>query len=129
MLFKSFIIILLIILLVFLLLSYLFPLVQIIGDSMFPTYFDEEIVIGTRLYSKSRLKVGDVVVYKTTDRIVVKRIAEIDTQGNIMLLYCLGDNAEVSYDSRHYGYISSKQLICKLINPRPNRRKRGVSND
>lgn len=124
----SFIIIFSIILILLLVIRYLFPFVQIVGDSMFPTYFHDEIVFGTRLYSKSKLKIGDVIVYKTSDRIVVKRIAEIESQGNILLFYCLGDNADVSYDSRHYGYISSEQLICKIRNPRPNRRKGGSNN-
>ena len=46
-------------------LYYLFPVIQITGDSMSPTYHDGEIIIGTRLYKKDNLEVGDV--YNVTD--------------------------------------------------------------
>ena len=100
-------------------LYYLFPLIQVVGDSMFPTYYDQEIVIGNRLYPKSKLKSGDVVVYKSPEdeyRVVIKRIDKIrtDRNGNRMF-YCLGDNSECSHDSRHYGFVHSKNLVCKVI--------------
>ena len=103
-------------------LYYLFPLIQVIGDSMFPTYYDQEIVIGNRLYPKSKLKSGDVVVYKSPEdeyRVVIKRIdkVRVDRKGNRMF-YCLGDNSDCSHDSRHYGYVSHKNLVCKVINQR-----------
>lgn len=101
---------------------YVFPVVEVIGYSMFPTYKNGEIIFGTKLYRKSKLKVGDVIIYKCPteeNRMVIKRIDVIDYDllGNL-IFYCLGDNTDDSYDSRYYGFISSKSLVCKIINQR-----------
>ena len=102
-------------------LYYFLPLVQVVGDSMFPTYQDREIIVGTRLYHVSELKIGDVIVYESPNeegRLVIKRISQILIDGKKRYFYCLGDNADHSYDSRYYGYISSKAIVCKVINQR-----------
>ena len=89
---------------------------------MFPTYKDGEVLLGTRLYKKSQLKVGDVILYRMNEkgdtRIVVKRIFSIREYKGELQFFCVGDNLSVSYDSRYYGYVSSKQLVCKLIDQR-----------
>lgn len=102
-------------------LYYLFPVIQITGDSMSPTYHDGEIIIGTRLYKKDNLEVGDVVLYESPTekgRIVIKRIDHFMNENGNLYLYFLGDNADCSYDSRYYGFVSSKNLVCKVINQR-----------
>lgn len=100
----------------------LFPLIQVIGDSMYFTYLDGEVIIGRRLYLKSNLKVGDVIVYRSPEdssRKVIKRIADIKKDSNDYSFYCLGDNPPHSHDSRDYGYVPSKNLVCKIIKARP----------
>lgn len=85
---------------------------------MHPTYRDGEIIVGRRIYRKSKLKVGDVIIFKSPtedDRIVIKRIAKIQRG---VFFYCLGDNPDCSYDSRNYGYISSNDLVCRVIKQR-----------
>ena len=106
---------------------YLFPPIQIVGESMYPTYYDGEIIFGRRIYSKKKLKRGDVIVYVSPDsqnpdsldhgrRIVIKRIERISyNYRDEQLFYCLGDNSECSYDSRYYGFVPSKNLVCKVI--------------
>ena len=114
--------IILAIIILFGVLYYLFPIIQVIGDSMFPTYLDQEFIFGRRLYLKSRLKKGDVVVYKSPDdnnRIVIKRIAYINrTLSGELVFYFLGDNSKCSHDSRDYGFVSHKNLVCKVVNQR-----------
>lgn len=114
-------------------LYFLFPPVLVIGDSMFPTYRDQEVVFGRRIFLKSKLKPGDVVVYRSPDeptRVVIKRI-EMTTNNWLdkKFFYCLGDNSGCSHDSRDYGFVPSKNLVCKVIKPRENLNKGGKSND
>lgn len=104
-------------------LYHLFPLIQVVGDSMFPTYHNSEIILGTKLYIRSQLKEGDVIVYKSPvdGKIVIKRISIVQNMKGVIYFYCLGDNSECSYDSRNYGYVSSYNLVCKVINQRRNK--------
>lgn len=103
------------------LLYFLFPVFEVCGDSMYPTYLDGEILFGTKLYRKSHLKKGDVILYKTptnTKRVVIKRIDHTVIKEGVMYVYCLGDNSEVSHDSRSYGLVSSDRIVCKVIDQR-----------
>ena len=98
----------------------LFPLVNVIGTSMFPTYSDGEVIFSTRLFNKKNLKRGDVITYRVLeltgeDRIVIKRVEKIDPVKGV---YCLGDNAEVSNDSRYYGYVPFHCIVTKILFPR-----------
>lgn len=96
---------------------FFFPLLQVVGSSMYPTYKDGEYLRGMRFYPKNRLREGDVIAYyrKEEKRVVIKRIAKI-MPGN--KLYCLGDNAAESYDSRYYGSVPMKRLVCRVFDQR-----------
>lgn len=98
------------------LIAFLFPFIEVVGFSMFPTYKDGEFLHGYRFFRT--LKVGDVVVYKLKrngeKRIVIKRISDI--KGDTV--YLLGDNFDESYDSRNYGYVPKKDIVCKIIEQR-----------
>lgn len=103
------------------LITFLFPIIEVCGSSMFPTYKDGEILFGTRFIRKSSLKVGDVVLYNTQHitgdkKIVIKRIADIKMVDGSLYFMCLGDNSKVSYDSRYYGYVPSYLIIGKPMN-------------
>ena len=89
---------------------------------MYPTYHNAEILVGIRVYRKRKLKKGDVIVYRSPkeNRIVIKRIDKIMNDKGNLYFYCLGDNADYSYDSRFYGYFSSKNIVCKVIDQRRN---------
>lgn len=101
------------------LLYYFFPIIEVCGISMFPTYRDNEFIIGTRLFRKRSLKIGDVVMYHPPNgrkRVVIKRIHDIDLSAGVM--FCVGDNEDESYDSRDYGFVSLNRIVCIPIKQR-----------
>ena len=116
--------IIVLIVVVFAFLHHVFPLIQVIGDSMYPTYLDGQVIIGCRLFRRKKRKVGEVVIYRSPEengrKIVIKRVAGVNVAFNQVTYYCLGDNADHSYDSRYYGAISSENLVCRVLNQRRN---------
>ena len=102
---------------------YVFPLVNVCGNSMLPTYHDGEIVFSTRIFRKNKIKPGDVMVFRhptVRDRLLIKRVDTVfkDNHGEIQSIYFLGDNAPDSYDSRNFGYVLINDLVSKVIKPR-----------
>ena len=108
------------IVLIFALLYHLFPRILVCGYSMYPTYEDNEIIWGTRLFKRKNLKVGDVVVAKFVSEeneghtTIIKRISRLKEDK----VYLLGDNPKESYDSRYYGYIPLKCVKVRLLEQR-----------
>lgn len=109
---------------------YLFPVVQIVGYSMFPTLLDKEVFLGRRVFRKSKCKVGEIYVYKPPydsdeERFVIKRLSKIEKdQSGRTKYYFLGDNSSDSYDSRYYGYVDSSRVVARIV-----AKKRGGSNE
>ena len=109
-------------------LYFLFPRVLICGNSMNPTYKDDEIVWATRIFRRKNLKKGDVVVvhFKTVEdgqhRTVIKRITQVSDLYKERKIYIEGDNPKESYDSRMYGFIPASLVIAKILKPRRNMR-------
>lgn len=92
-------------------LLYIFPIGQIVGDSMHPTFKDGEIVLMCRIY---KLKENNVYYFKRENKDVIKRLYSIQ-HSDEKWLYFLGDNSKDSFDSRHYGFINSKQVKAKIL--------------
>ncbi|MDR1114987.1 MAG: signal peptidase I [Tannerella sp.] len=70
-----------------------------------------------RLPGFKKPKVGDIVVFnnpENTDVLLVKRIAEIKQLGNTLYYYMLGDNAEISRDSRFFGWVPERMIVGKI---------------
>lgn len=102
---------------------YVFPLVNVCGNSMLPTYHDGELVFSTRIFRKDKIKPGDIMVFRhptVRDRLLIKRVDKVfkDNHGEIQSIYFLGDNAPDSYDSRNFGYVLINDLVSKVIKPR-----------
>ena len=99
-------------LIVIALLFYVFPLIQVCGDSMYPTFKDGDIVLGCRLFNISR---KSVYVYHPPvgKKYVIKRLTQVSSVTN--KLFFEGDNPEHSYDSRMYGYISRDKVVAQCI--------------
>ena len=97
------------------LLYYMFPLAEVVGTSMVPTYNHGDIVLCQRFKIFQRLELGKVYVFVSpceSLKLAVKRLNKISSKGNC---YFLGDNSSNSYDSRNYGYVSQKSIIAKVL--------------
>ena len=90
---------------------YLFPIIQVCGNSMNPTYRDGDIVLGCRLYS---VNIKSIYVFRPPvgEKYVVKRLTQVSPTNK---LFFEGDNPEGSFDSRMYGYVSRDKVVAKCI--------------
>ena len=93
-------------------LYYLFPIIEVCGDSMYPTFKDGDIALGCRLFT---IKRNSVYVFNPPvgQKYVVKRLTQISSTTN--KLFFEGDNPDHSYDSRMYGYISRDKVVAKCL--------------
>ena len=85
---------------------------------MYPTFEDGDRVRCSRIYS-SNLKINGIYVYTREEDgeeyLVVKRLKNICRLESGVYCYFLGDNADESLDSRHYGWVHSDRIIAKVI--------------
>lgn len=100
----------------------LFPIIRVVDNSMLPTYKDGQIVLGCRIFSKNRCKVGKVYIVHLMDEedgspyYIIKRLHKIHKSVNGSVMYDFrGDNSSVSYDSRQYGLFRSSQVEARLL--------------
>ena len=105
----------------------LFRFVLFIGyvptESMKPTLKKGSIIVGSRIFGE--LEVGDIIVFRHEDKLLVKRIAA--TEGNMVeykgqrmtvpedCFYVLGDNSGNSFDSRFWTkpFITYSSIISR----------------
>lgn len=78
------------------------------GLSMVPSFAP-----GERLLVRygGTFTIDDVVLVQRPDQIDVKRINKVIDDR----IYVIGDNLDVSIDSRHYGPVSAEQILAKVI--------------
>lgn len=85
-----------------------FGIRRIVGDSMSPYLNDRDLILVQRI---NKYRVGDVVGFKSNDKIFIKRVHEIRNNQ----VYVLGDNPDNSLDSRKLGWIDRENLVFKLL--------------
>ena len=94
-----------------------YGLQQVSGNSMNPTFNDGDIIL---VDFKAQPNDKDVVVLTTAyidnyeiegEHIIKRYYEEYSTDG----LYVLGDNSQVSYDSRYYGEAPKESLQAVVI--------------
>ena len=105
---------------------YFFPIVAVVGDSMYPTYKNGELLLGRSHFSVDDIKIGDVVVFKTPyveGKLLIKRVHSIHEEvfSDSKSFFMLGDNRDNSNDSRNFGWIDEKDLVAIVLNPRERR--------
>jgi signal peptidase I len=98
--------------------KYLFEVVVVSGDSMLPTLMNSQLLVIKKF--KLKFSIGSIYIYKSPDGSeVVKRLVRIRkrTWGskNPLILHFEGDNKHYSKDSRHYGFVTEKDVIGKVI--------------
>ena len=81
---------------------------RIVGESMYPTYKEGQIVIGLK---SKEYRIGQIVIAIQNNREVVKRITAIgDGYYNLV-----GDNLAKSSDSRKLGPVKKGDILGKVI--------------
>ncbi len=112
---------------VFLIIAFLyhsfFTLSVVRGKSMEPAFHDGQVVLvgkGGLLFGA--LKRGDVVVFTRNGQLLVKRVVALPyetapdgTRVPANHIYVVGDNLEVSEDSRTFGPIPLSSVIGKVL--------------
>ncbi len=93
-----------------------FPIAKfrVSGPSMSPTINSGDFVVVNRwAYLFSKPKIGDIVVIRhPTKRItMVKRIKKI----KLGAVFVVGDDKQLSTDSRNFGYVPTSKIIGKVI--------------
>lgn len=79
---------------------------------MNPTLKDGEVVLVDR---EAAIDVGDIVVARhpiEQDHEIAKRVARINERGHYFLV---GDNADDSEDSRHFGAVTREYIKGKVV--------------
>lgn len=94
-------------------------LVVVCGNSMYPTYKDGEYLFTTPVFSFSKIKEGDVLIFRTPydqNRVAIKRVA-LKSSATKEILF-LGDNSDDSYDGRNYGFVPFNYVLGKITDQR-----------
>ena len=80
-----------------------FPKVNVIGDSMYPTYKNGASVRAVRIAYFFPLVVWAVYVFRSPSGDIVIKLLDHLKWDDPTMCYFLGGNSSVSYDSRNYG--------------------------
>ena len=91
---------------------YIFPIVEVCGCSMCPTFHSGDIILCCRFCS---IDEKSIYVFNPPlgEKYVIKRLTQINPTTD--KLFFEGDNPKESYDSRMYGYVSQDKIVAKYI--------------
>ena len=109
-------------------LYYLFPILKIEGDSMYPTLKEGDYLLATRVFNRYGMKKGHIYVFRSPadkNRYLIKRLThECECAYNgppwriQMAYFFVGDNLGDSYDSRNFGWVDQSAIIAEVIFPK-----------
>lgn len=83
--------------------------IKVVGHSMEPSFYSGDFVLASSIpYLFGKPKVGDIIVFKKTNKIFTKRIAKIDREK----YFVKGDNNK---DSLEIGWIPKNEILGKVM--------------
>ncbi|MDC0932677.1 S26 family signal peptidase [Arcobacteraceae bacterium] len=88
----------------------MFKLFRVEGYSLFPLLKEGEVVLCSKLFSFSTIKVNDIVVFKKNNVVMIKKVKEINSKG----YFVQGENPD-SIDSRNFGELQKKEILYKVL--------------
>jgi phage repressor protein C with HTH and peptisase S24 domain len=88
----------------------MFKLFRVEGYSLFPLLKEGEVVLCSKLFSFSTIKVNDIVVFKKYNVVMIKKVKEINSKG----YFVQGENPD-SIDSRNFGELQKKEILYKVL--------------
>lgn len=89
----------------------MFKLFKIEGFSLYPILKEGEVVLCVKLFSFSKIKINDIVVFTQKDNgCMIKKVIKINQHG----YFVQGENPD-SIDSRNFGELQKKELLYKVI--------------
>ena len=94
---------------------YWFPITIVHGDSMEPPYHDGQKLFSRRITRFHKLEKNGIYAFwspEEPDKLLIKRLHEV-FENNYG--YFLGDNSEVSFDSRYFGLVHRSKIVAIII--------------
>lgn len=94
-----------------------FPLIirRVSGDSMKPTLRNRQLVLGLRSNSRRPARKGQIVIFAHNGLEKIKRIKAVTKSGSVEFV---GDNQQVSTDSRTFGLLDAEVIIARVLTRR-----------
>jgi nickel-type superoxide dismutase maturation protease len=88
-----------------------FVIRRVIGVSMAPKLRPGQLIVATKLIRK--LRPGQVVIVERDNKEFIKRIERIENDQ----VFVIGDNLQVSTDSRHFGWLKRDEIVGRVFRP------------
>lgn len=85
---------------------------RVVGTSMSPKLRPGQLLLATTLFR--RLRPGQVVIIDHDGKQKVKRIERIAENK----VFVIGDNLEISMDSRHFGWLQHDKIVGRVFWPK-----------
>lgn len=85
---------------------------RIVGSSMSPKLQPGQLVLASGLFKSVRA--GEVCIFNQDGKEKIKRV-ERTSDGKV---FFIGDNLDLSSDSRHFGWVNEGDIVAKVIWPR-----------